>query len=231
MKRIICSLLYAGISAISWYYYYTRKKEFDEELLKAELLKMHKCVVIYGKMRISGWPEFPGRYSPDLSKTRDLYRPVRYFIATAERELKISVMYISALPIIEALNDAVKRGVKVQIIVSFETPLNLDIEKLAELGAELRYYVGRGVESIMHYKYAIKDCDEEAGFILYGSLNWTASGFLENYEDCIFTNSTVLAQEFKRNFNITWDRLTTLAESEEVRDTILEARHNSRINN
>lgn len=63
----------------------------------------------------------------------------------------------------------------------------------------------------MHHKYAIKDYSEkDSGFLLFGSLNWSFSGFTNNYEDIVFTTNVEAVKNFNDNFKNTWDYLDNL---------------------
>lgn len=56
----------------------------------------------------------------------------------------------------------------------------------------------------MHLKCAIKDFRAGKGFLLFGSLNWTYSGFVNNYEDVVFTSNKEAVRSFHENFESMW---------------------------
>lgn len=62
----------------------------------------------------------------------------------------------------------------------------------------------------MHYKYVVKDYNEKSGFLLFGSLNWTYSGFINNYEDIVFTTNMEAVKSFHDNFESMWCYLDDL---------------------
>lgn len=59
-------------------------------------------------------------------------------------------------------------------------------------------------ESLMHHKYAVKDYDGRSGYLLFGSLNWSVTGFTNNYEDIVFTTNTHAVKSFNDNFENMW---------------------------
>lgn len=61
----------------------------------------------------------------------------------------------------------------------------------------------------MHHKYAVKDYNEtqKAGYVLFGSINWTNSAFVENYENITFLSSSAVVEAFHDNFEQLWSFL------------------------
>lgn len=61
------------------------------------------------------------------------------------------------------------------------------------------------MDSIMHYKYMVKDCKGDGGYAFIGSPNFTISAFLNNYEDLVFTSSKVVVKALFENFETCWN--------------------------
>lgn len=51
----------------------------------------------------------------------------------------------------------------------------------------------------------IKDFVEGKGCLYLGSLNWSTSGFQDNYENTVFLTNNNVAQAFYKNFNEAWE--------------------------
>lgn len=73
----------------------------------------------------------------------------------------------------------------------------------------------------MHHKYAVKDCNGKSGFLLFGSLNWTNSGFTNNYEDIVFTTNFEAVKSFSDNFENLWKHVNDLEEYDVTTQAIL----------
>lgn len=71
----------------------------------------------------------------------------------------------------------------------------------------------------MHHKYAVKDYNGKSGFLVLGSLNWTNSGFTNNYEDLVFTTNIDAVNSFSDNFESMW----TYLDDQEKYDVITRA--------
>lgn len=61
------------------------------------------------------------------------------------------------------------------------------------------------MNSIMHYKYMVKDFIEDAGFAFIGSSNLTDNAFFHNYEDMVFTSSKEVVKALHDNFQFCYD--------------------------
>lgn len=71
----------------------------------------------------------------------------------------------------------------------------------------------------MHHKYAVKDYNGKTGYLVFGSLNWTNSGFTNNYEDLVFTTNSDAVNSFNDNFESMW----TYLDNQEKYDVITRA--------
>lgn len=206
--------------------YNNLKNKYDEEVL---FYKRHNCVVIYSGVKgMSGWPPHTERVKLDFNNQNclaELREPIIYFIDTAKKSLELAFMMINVNSVYKALIRAHQRGVKVRILLNFEhcegklsEIRNLIKEgifnhiikiKYFELnifiGIEVLTYVSQGISSIMHCKYMVKDYTESSGFLFTGSLNLTDSGFINNYEDVVFTSNQYVVKAFHENFEECWN--------------------------
>lgn len=78
----------------------------------------------------------------------------------------------------------------------------------------------------MHHKYAVKDYDGDNGYLVFGSLNWTHSAFVKNFEDLVFTTNAEAIKSFSLNFQDMWDYV----EKEENTNVVVQAVLKQRIN-
>ncbi|KAJ8964445.1 hypothetical protein NQ317_013855 [Molorchus minor] len=190
--------------------YRTLKNEYQEKLL---FYDRHNCVVMYnGTQGMSGWPPHTGRIKLNLKKENCLeviHEPVLYFIRTAKISLDVAFMLLGINSVYVALKQARGRGVKIRLLVNYEHCANKlsEIKSLIKEGIEVQTYISNkpGMSSIMHYKYMVKDYTKCGGFVFTGSLNLSETGFLNNYEDIVFTSNFYTAQAFHENFEECWN--------------------------
>ncbi|XP_018320450.1 mitochondrial cardiolipin hydrolase-like [Agrilus planipennis] len=170
----------------------------------------HNCVVTYSRgKRMTGWPTDNKLVKNLVSNINIHFEPICYFISTAKTRLDIAVMALTINTIGEALLSANDRGVQIRIIVDFLCAKgNSLIKKIETSGIKVNYYVPsiKERESIMHYKYMVKDYVEDIeGFISAGSMNWTITGLFNNYENIVFSSDLNFAKALHNNFEHTWD--------------------------
>lgn len=60
------------------------------------------------------------------------------------------------------------------------------------------------VDSIMHYKYIIRDHSERNQALLCGSMNMTMQGFFNNFEDIVITTNETIVETLHENFEFLW---------------------------
>lgn len=76
------------------------------------------------------------------------------------------------------------------------------------LGLNIKSYkskVESGMNSIMHYKFIVKDFTETEGYLLTGSINITNSGVFKNYENVVFTSDHTLIERYHDIFVDLWN--------------------------
>lgn len=76
-------------------------------------------------------------------------------------------------------------------------------------------------ECLMHHKYVVKDFSAGNGFVLFGSLNWSYSGFINNYEDIVFTTNAGAVKSFHDNFESMWNYFDDLEKHDVITRAIL----------
>ncbi|KAK9877192.1 hypothetical protein WA026_016940 [Henosepilachna vigintioctopunctata] len=195
---IVCKYLYVR--------YKDDRKRYEEAVL---FRKRHNCVVMYrsGKGH-SGWPTLISANNISIKNIDLLYEPFMYFIDTAKKSLDIAIMSISVKPIIDALINAHKRGIKIRVISNFYTNVGKTnyYKEMKRQNIPIMFYVSTDkTDSIMHTKFIVKDFDDtDGGYLLTGSFNLTLTAFTSNYEDVVFTSNRVIVEDFHKNFEEMW---------------------------
>ncbi|CAG9771058.1 unnamed protein product [Ceutorhynchus assimilis] len=203
------------IPIYSWNCFFKYWKKLQNDYQQAILFNQrHNCVVTYQANKgFSGWPPNVGRVKPRLDKPfEELYEPILYFISTAEKTLDVAVMLINVKCIFVELVKAKQRGVTVKIIFDFHhTESSKDYIKKAvkKYDIECQYFVtaGNNSDTIMHHKYLIKDYSETNGFVCTGSMNFSTTSVLINYESFVFMSNRDVVSAFKRNFDEIWESI------------------------
>lgn len=125
------------------------------------------------------------------------------FIEQAQSSIDIAMFYLTHLGVVEALGQAVQRGVRVRLIydaVAAAHPSSR-VKELRDLGVEVRVENWGGK---MHMKSAIADLKN----VIMGSMNWTDSGDTKNDENTLLVNNNVkLAREMSSYFQALWRTL------------------------
>ena len=133
-------------------------------------------------------------------------------IGSAKKELLVAVYAFTSDDLANALVQAKKRGVSVQIVIDREFDLGNPSSKGKFFDAQkipLRRISGAkpvGAEKdggLMHQKFAIID----RSVVLAGSYNWTYAAENSNDENLLlFREAAPLAEEYRRAFVRLWER-------------------------
>ncbi|XP_017780277.1 PREDICTED: mitochondrial cardiolipin hydrolase-like [Nicrophorus vespilloides] len=169
--------------------------------------RKHNCVVMYSRERgMCGWPEYPEGLKTSISTYYLFNEPLLFFVKTAKKTVDIAIMHMSLRALLDSLVDALDRGVAVRIIFDYTSMRTVDLKFLEAAGAEIIYYVNDESENIFHYKYAVKDYSDKTktGYAMCGSMNWSQTGIIENYEDIVLTTAKSVVQSLHDNFEESW---------------------------
>ncbi|KAG5899255.1 hypothetical protein JTB14_035433 [Gonioctena quinquepunctata] len=160
-----------------------------------------------GSKGMSGWPPYEERIVPDITTQNwcdILYEPIMYFLDTAKNTVDVAIMMISVKKIYQALINARRRNVKVRVLLNYEHCERMlpEIRKCIEEGIEVQLFISPkpNQASIMHYKFIVKDYSANSGYVLVGSMNFSESAFLENYEDLVISSNHYVAEGFHECF-------------------------------
>ena len=147
-------------------------------------------------------------FSPKGGTSKELARMIK----AAKKEIVVAAYAFSSKYLGMALSDAIKRSVKVRIILDGENArkaYSID-EWLAGEGIEVRFIEVKG--GSMHHKFILID----SKILMTGSYNFTNESEFRNHEAAIFTNNKALVQSFAAEFDCLWN-LAVLPTSTEAK--------------
>ena len=121
-------------------------------------------------------------------------------IAAAHHSIDIEMFVLSDRLVLEALVSAARRGVHLRVLLDPTQPQNAAVfGQLQPVGAVIRFYRQAGDE-LLHAKLGIFD----AGTVLFGSCNWSRSGFTRNHEVDLLVREPRLAGTFLSRLEQDW---------------------------
>jgi phosphatidylserine/phosphatidylglycerophosphate/cardiolipin synthase-like enzyme len=121
-------------------------------------------------------------------------------IAAAHRTIDIEMYVLSDRLVLEALVSAAHRGVDTRVLLDPTQPQNAAVfGQLQPAGAAVRFYRQFGDE-LLHAKLGIFD----AAVVLFGSCNWSRSGFTRNHELDLLVREPRLALTFLSRMEQDW---------------------------
>jgi len=121
-------------------------------------------------------------------------------LAAARHTVDVEMFVLSDRQVLEALTAAARRGVLVRVLLDPGQPQNAAaLAELRRAGARARAFRPRAGEKL-HAKAGIFD----GATLIFGSCNWSRSGFTRNHElDLLITDPTV-AQMFLAQLDADW---------------------------
>ncbi len=121
-------------------------------------------------------------------------------IAATQHSIDIEMFVLSDRLVLEALVSAAHRGVHLRVLLDPTQPQNAAAFGVLEpAGATVRFYRQVGDE-LLHAKVGIFD----AGITLFGSCNWSHSGFTRNHELDLLVREPQLARTFLSRMEQDW---------------------------
>lgn len=140
--------------------------------------------------------------------------PIRQMILSAKEDVVIEMYgFTNYRPIIDAIKNCVKRGLRVRIIVDNQDSNNPNkYNKRKELvgfpekelefnNCEVRW---ENSGKTFHRKICVVD----KKIFSWGSTNWTENGFLQNYEDDLIITNADLACKIYAQFELDWPKMS-----------------------
>jgi len=178
--------------------YYVGKVAFEQMVAAVE----HRC---------GHTPTAEVIFSPQSYSNSHLARVIE-LINAARSSIDIAMYSFSDYGILDALQQAVNRGVSVRFVFESASadrtdPAGTMSAKLEDIGIDVRY-----VNKIMHHKFAIFDGPRESvddaitGILATGSGNWSHSaGTRYDENTIILTGCDELLLRFQKEFNLLWE--------------------------
>ena len=121
-------------------------------------------------------------------------------IATARRSIDAELFVLSDTLVLEALQAAARRGVTVRVLLEPGQPQNPDsMRRLLAAGARAQLFHDRP-NQLLHAKLGIFD----RARVLFGSCNWSRSGFTRNHELDLEIDDPTVAALFLQRLNADW---------------------------
>ena len=121
-------------------------------------------------------------------------------VAAARHSIDLEMFVLSDRLILDALVAAARRGVGLRALLDRTQPQNATtMALLQKAGAAVRFYAQAGDE-LLHAKLGIFD----GGTVLFGSCNWSYSGFTRNHELDLLVRDAGLAQIFLTRLDQDW---------------------------
>lgn len=136
----------------------------------------------------------------------------------ARFSIDLAMYTCNSLQIINALQAALRRDVKVRIIRN---------KRFSAFDDHFKWMLGMGARvrqpnsiALMHHKFCVIDgCervarlrekskhfrpDRSTSVAICGSVNWTNGGFMANMENCLITSNTLINSQLEVEFNRMW---------------------------
>ena len=126
-------------------------------------------------------------------------------VAAARHSIDVEMFVLSDRVILDALVAAARRGVSLRALLDPTQPQNATTMALLQAaGAAVRFYMQAGDE-LLHAKLGIFDRDT----VLFGSCNWSFSGFTRNHELDLLVRDASLARIFLTRLEQDWAASTS----------------------
>ncbi|MGC4091306.1 MAG: phospholipase D-like domain-containing protein [Polyangiaceae bacterium] len=139
-------------------------------------------------------------FSPTDHATDNAVLPL---VNQAEHTLDIALFYFTSQPIADAIVAAKARGVSVRLVLDAGGAGNAYSKHHALCDAGIPVKIENwGGKS--HSKWAVADAGFGTAAVVFGSMNWTASGDTQNDENTLFVQNSEFAAAFHSEFERQW---------------------------
>ncbi len=134
-----------------------------------------------------------------FSPSKDCENRIVQAINDSKKEVVAAVYSINNPRIVEALINAKKRGVKVQVLTDRvqASQKNSGVLALKTAGVDLKVHSKFKIE---HNKFGVYD----GALISTGSFNWTRPAADSNSENCLFLDEKEITNKYRSHFNHLW---------------------------
>jgi phosphatidylserine/phosphatidylglycerophosphate/cardiolipin synthase-like enzyme len=130
----------------------------------------------------------------------DIRPLVMQLIDSAQRSLDLELFVLTDTGVVHAIEAAAARGVTVRVLLDpGQRPSDASAASLTSAGIAMRHYRSSGEK--LHAKLAVAD----GGTAIFGSANWTISGFQHNHEvDVEILDSQAVAAQLTQMVDADW---------------------------
>ena len=133
-------------------------------------------------------------FSPAGRTEEDIITAARF----ARRSIKAAVFSFYSSSIGEALVEARRRGVEVEVVTDrVQASQSYMTSYLAENGVKFRWSRGQDGRGVMHHKYAVFD----GKLLMTGSFNWSVNAQANNFENMYYTAAPEYVSAFSGHFD------------------------------
>jgi phosphatidylserine/phosphatidylglycerophosphate/cardiolipin synthase-like enzyme/DNA/RNA endonuclease YhcR with UshA esterase domain len=144
-------------------------------------------------------PDYSNGSTPDGTTGALALNAVLNKIEDAEYTIDMCAYNINADEIVDALNDAVNRGVRVRFIT------DMDSGNEALNGNENFPVLAGNPDGIMHNKTLVIDVeDKDACWVITGSMNFTEGNIFDDYNNLLMIQDQTLARTYTIEFEEIW---------------------------
>ncbi|GAB4226986.1 MAG: phospholipase D-like domain-containing protein [Elainellaceae cyanobacterium] len=182
-------------------------KQVAFELAREALAETQDLQVLDWLQDLTGLIDQFDQRSPEIAEAwfspiNDCVTRILQLLEAAQRSIDICVFTITDNYLTDAILDAARRGVKIQIISDNDKAFDRgsDIERLRAAKIPVRV---DATEFHMHHKFAIFDRQ----ILLSGSYNWTVGAARNNQENFLITSNLQLVKAYQTEFDRLWHKL------------------------
>jgi len=136
-----------------------------------------------------------------FSPSKDCEERIVNAIKASKKEVVAAVYSINNPRIVNALIDAKKRGLKVQVLTDRvqASQKSSGVLLLKASGVDLKVHSRFKIE---HNKFGVYDNQ----LVSTGSFNWTTPAAESNSENCVFTDEGSVSLKFRERFSFLWNQ-------------------------
>jgi phosphatidylserine/phosphatidylglycerophosphate/cardiolipin synthase-like enzyme len=205
VKLLIVDSAFAIVGGINWGRHSEENRDYD--LLASGPVVANLERIFEQDLAIAGRPAALPEVQPDRLVQVLVTRPgdgvraaVLAAISEARSRIDIEMFVLSDRLVLESLLAAVNRGVRVRVLLDSHQRQNLDsMASLRTAGASVHLYRS-ATGAKLHAKLGIFDGER----VIFGSCNWSRSGFTRNHELDLEIASEAVTGIFLRRMEIDW---------------------------
>ncbi len=205
VKLLIVDTERAVLGGINWGRHSEENHDYDVLVLGPVVQNLER--VFEADLALAGRPAVMRAPQPDPMVQVLVTRPgegirsaVLDAIAAARRTIDVEMFVLSDPLVLDSLAAAARRQLAVRVLLEASQPQNAQAAvELSRAGARVRFFRGRSGAKL-HAKAGVFD----AAIVLFGSCNWTRSGFSRNHELDLLIPDVGVAAVFLQQLESDW---------------------------